>query len=190
MFTFRLASFAILSTLVGSTVATFQILSPGGPNLWWVANSQNTLVWTCHTDPPASAYTLLLNNTNPAILAAPEAIVANIQNTDCSHSITTQQAVLTPATGYTLLLGDITNQTNIYATSLPFEVKALGATYPPTSATPTEGSTSSTSGAASGSSTGSGSSSTTTPKPNGAFASFKASTAGVLAAMGVVIGML
>src|SRR5712675_920687 len=35
MFTSRLTSFAIISTLVGSTVATFQILSPGGPDLWW-----------------------------------------------------------------------------------------------------------------------------------------------------------
>jgi hypothetical protein len=35
MFSPRLASFAVLSTLVGTTVATFSILSPGGPDLWW-----------------------------------------------------------------------------------------------------------------------------------------------------------
>ncbi len=35
MFSPRLASFAVLSTLVGTTVATFSIVNPGGPDLWW-----------------------------------------------------------------------------------------------------------------------------------------------------------
>src|SRR6266702_2747849 len=155
-----------------------------------------------------------VNNTNPTILAAAQAIVANIPNADCSHSITTQQAALTPATGYTIILADTLDQTKvrhyhhhhhhlffsfhssdrspapqIYATSDFFEVKALGAAYPPASATPT-GTTSSTSSSSSGSGTASGSTSSSTNNPNSAFTSFQLSGAGVLAAVGVAIGML
>ncbi|KAH9992297.1 hypothetical protein BJV77DRAFT_906702, partial [Russula vinacea] len=152
-------------TLVASAMAQgqFEILTPGGPNLWWVAQSQNTMAWTCHTNLPAatgSAFQLLINNTNPAILTAAEAIIANVPIADCSLTVTQQQAALTPSTGYTL----------IYAVSQPFEVKALGASYPPASATPTETLSTSAAGS-SGTSTGSGSSSssTSTPKSNGAF---------------------
>ncbi|KAN0136850.1 hypothetical protein V8E53_005291 [Lactarius tabidus] len=181
---------ALLSTLIGTTVATFQFLAPG-PNVWWVAESENSLVWTCNDNAPSAAYQLLVNNTNPTILAAAEAIVANVPNSDCSFSLTIQQAVLAPATGYTLIFADTLDQTKIYATSQQFEVKALGAAYPPASATPTD-STASTSTSGSGSSTASGSTSTSSssPKSNGAFTSFQVSGAGVLAAVGVVIGML
>ncbi|KAH8998011.1 hypothetical protein EDB92DRAFT_1763925, partial [Lactarius akahatsu] len=159
----------LVSTLVGTAVADFHFISPGGSNLWWVAQSQNTLVWSCNDSPPATAYQLLyalVNNTNPTILAAAEAIVANIQNSDCSHTITVQQAVLTPATGYTLIFADTLDQTKIYATSEAFEVKALGAAYPPTSATPTGSATSTSS--SSGSGTASGSTSSSTNKANSA----------------------
>ncbi|KAH9171077.1 hypothetical protein EDB89DRAFT_1811791, partial [Lactarius sanguifluus] len=158
----------LVSALVGTAVAEFRFISPGGPDLWWVAQSQNTFVWSCNDNPPATAYQLLyalVNNTNPTILAAAQAIVANIQNSDCSHTITVQQAVLTPATGYTLVFADILDQRKIYATSEAFEVKALGATYPPASATPT-GSTTSTSGSSSGSGTASGSTSSSTNQAN------------------------
>jgi hypothetical protein len=152
-----------------------------------------------------------VNNTNPTILAAAEAIVANIPNADCSHTITVQQAVLTPATGYTVVFADILDQTKachydfflakswphfyvsqVYATSQQFEVKALGATYPPASATPADDPSTSTAGSPSGSSTGSGASasSTSTNKSNGAFATFEVSAAGVLAVVGAAIGML
>jgi len=194
MFTSRLASFAVIGTLISSAAASFQILSPGGPNLWWVAQSENTIVWSCHTSVPSStnqAFQLLLNNTNPTVLTAAEAIVALVPNADCSHTITTQQANLTPGTGYTLVFADPIDQTKIYAVSQPFEVKALGATYPATSATPQESSSASQTGAsATSSGTGTSSSATSTPKKNGAFASFKVPTAGVLAAVGAAIGML
>jgi len=183
---------AFVGTLLGTALAqSFEILTPGGPNLWWVAQSQNTIAWTCNVDPPNTAYQLLVNNTNPNILTAAEAIVANVPNADCSFSVTVQQAALTPATGYTVIFANPINQLEIYAVSQPFEVKALGAAYPPASATPTGGS-SSTSSSPSGSSTGSSSSSTSssTPKKNSAFTSFQVSGAGMLAAIGVAIGML
>jgi len=193
MFSSQLASLALLSTLAGSAAATFQILSPGGPNLWWVAQSQNVIAWSCHTDPPpatGNAYQLLVNNTSPTILAAPEAIVANVPNADCSHVITQQQAALTPATGYTLVFADIIDQTKVYAVSQPFEVKALGASYPASSATPTETFAAQSSAGSTGTSAGSSSSATSSSKSNGAFTSFQISTAGVLAAVGAAVGML
>ncbi|KAI0293956.1 hypothetical protein BC826DRAFT_360539 [Russula brevipes] len=196
MFTSLLVSLAAISTLVGSASAAFQILSPGGPNLWWVAQSENVISWSCHDNPPAStsnAYQLLVNNTNPTILTAAQAIVANVPNADCAHIIGVQQASLTPATGYTLIFADIIDQRKVYAVSQPFEVKALGATYPSTSATPTDDPTAATSGASAtstGTGTSSGSASTNTSRPNGASTTFEVSAAGVLAAVGAAIGML
>lgn len=51
-----------------------------------------------------------INNTNPAILTAAEAIIANVPIADCSLTVTQQQAALTPSTGYTLVLADPIDQ--------------------------------------------------------------------------------
>jgi len=196
MFSSPLASFALISTLVSSAVGAgnFKILSPGGDTLWWVAESQNTLVWSCHTDVPAStnnAFQLLLNNSSPTILSGAEAIVADVPNADCSHIITVQQANLPAGTGYTLVLADPIDQNKQYAVSQPFEIKALGAAYPPSSATPQESSSATQTGASNtGTGSGSSSSATSAPKQNGAFESFRVPSAGVLAVVGAAIGML
>jgi len=199
MFSSQLAILALIGTLVGSATAQtgigqFEILSPGGPNLWWVAQSQNVISWACHTNPPAStnnAFQLLLNNSNPTVLTSAEAIVASVPNADCSFVVTQQQANLTPGTGYTLVFADPIDQTKVYAVSQPFEVKALGATYPATTATPTETFSTQNGASSTGSSAGSSSAtSTSQSKSNGALTSFKVSAAGVLAAVGAAIGML
>ena len=187
-------------------------------------------MWTCNDSPPATAYQLLyvfpffsslfcngvngrlvvrVNNTNPTILAAPEAVVANVPNSDCSFSLTVQQVALTPATGYTAIFADILDQTKvrhfsififfrsiselsptpqIYATSQPFEIKALGAAYPASSATPAGTSTSTST--SSGSSSASSSTASSTNKSNSAFTSFQVSGAGVLAAVGIARGLI
>ncbi|VDC07415.1 unnamed protein product [Peniophora sp. CBMAI 1063] len=184
------------ASLVASAAAadSFSILAPGGPDVWWVAQSANTLTWACHTNPPATVFQLLINNTNQDILVSPMAILANLNNADCSHTITTQQAALTPSTGYTLVFADQTDQTKIYATSQEFEVKALGATYPAASATPTEGSASAT-----GSATGTaGSSAASTTASTAASSSsntsgamgLTASIGGVFFAAAAALGML
>jgi len=188
MFSPRLASFALLSTLVGTTVATFSILSPGGPDLWWVANSQNTVSWSCQDSPPASTYLLMLNNTNPTLYPGPGAIIANINNADCSETIPATDGNLPVGTGYTVILAAMTDQTKIYAVSQPFEIKAQGAVYPASTATPTD--TTGVIVGATSTSAGSGSSSTGSSKANGAFATFEVSAAGVLAAIGAAIGMI
>ncbi|EIM87644.1 uncharacterized protein STEHIDRAFT_168338 [Stereum hirsutum FP-91666 SS1] len=156
----------LIASLAGYASA-FSITSPGGDSLWWVAQSQNTLIWTCNDNAPATTFQVLLANGDPTILTAPMAIIASVQNADCSHTITQQQAALTPATNYTILLANIVNSTDIYATSAPFEVKAAGSTFPAASATPT-GSSSATSGSSPGTATSSGSSSSSTTSSSGA----------------------
>ncbi|KZV76721.1 hypothetical protein PENSPDRAFT_673350 [Peniophora sp. CONT] len=194
MFSLRALAAAFL---VASAAAadTFSVLAPGGPNVWWVAESQNTLTWTCHTNPPAQVFQLLLNNTNVNILPSPMAILANLNNADCSHTITTQQAALTPSTGYTIVLADQLDQTKIYATSQEFEVKALGATYPAASATPTEGGSSAsatgsaTGSAASGAASSTASASSESSNSSGAMG-LTASIGSVFLAAGALLGML
>jgi len=187
MFSSRLAFFAVIGTLVGTTLATFQITSPS-PNAWWVADSQNIIAWSCNDNPPSATngkYTLLINNTNPTVYPGPGALLTNLPNADCSELIgAAQVAALPVATGYTVMLADVGDERKVYAVSQQFEIKAQGSAYASTTIA-AQG------GTASGSATGSGSSSTgSAKKSNGAFANFEVSTAGVLAAIGVAIGML
>ncbi|KAH9852451.1 hypothetical protein C2E23DRAFT_709571, partial [Lenzites betulinus] len=142
-----------LAALVGSTVAQLEIISPGGPDLWWVAESDNVVSWTCKTS-TVQQFTVLIANQNTAILTAPQAFIAQQNNFDCSKLITKDQVNMQPGTGYTIQLANIFNETDVYAESQPFEIKALGAAYPATSATPTN--SQSATGAVSGSSTATG----------------------------------
>jgi hypothetical protein len=149
-----------------------------------------------------------LNNTNPTVYPGPGAILANINNADCSETIPATDCNVPVGTGYTVVLADMSDETKvccslfdlfqrlliplarqIYAVSQPFEVKAQGASYPVSTATPSDTS-GATAGTATSTSTGSGSSTTGSSKANGAFATFEVSAAGVLAAIGAAIGML
>ncbi|KAL5498633.1 hypothetical protein ACEPAH_1988 [Sanghuangporus vaninii] len=145
----------LLAALAVSVSAQLTILSPGGPDLWWVANSENNIVWTCDTS-PVQNFSILVANSNPSVLVSPLAVVAVQQNFDCSRTLTTQQVNFTTGTGYTVILADPINSTNIYAQSEEFEIKPVGSTYPDSSATPT-GTASAT---GSGSATASGSEAT------------------------------
>lgn len=181
---FSIATVASVVALVGSAIAQLEVISPSGDNLWWVAQSDNTLMWSCKSS-PYSNFTVLITNSNPSILSAPLAIIAQQENYDCSETIAKTQINESPATGYTIQLADPFNNTNIYAQSQPFEIKALGAAYPPASATPsTDGSATSsasaTSGSGSGSSSGSASQPTGSTTKNGA-AGLSASICGVVA---------
>ncbi|KAI0659313.1 hypothetical protein C8Q70DRAFT_987097 [Cubamyces menziesii] len=150
---------ATLATLVGTSLADngLTILSPGGPNLWWVAESDNVVTWTCQTSPYTN-FTVLIANSNPTILPSPLAFLGQQANYDCSKLITKDQVNQPPATGYTIQLADVFNSSHIYAESEPFEIKNLGSAYPASSATPTgTGSMSQTGSAGSSASqTGSG----------------------------------
>jgi len=165
---------AVVASLVAAAVAQtssngLSVIAPGGDNLWWVAKSSNTLVWSCHTT-TLKNFTILIANSNTGILgAAPEPIVAIQDNFDCSLTIPDNEVQFTPSTGYSVLLANPFNSTDVYASSAPFEIKAFGSSYPDPSSTPTQpagtaaqtGSGSSATGSSSGSNPSSTSSSNT-----------------------------
>ncbi|KAG2140691.1 hypothetical protein DEU56DRAFT_289970 [Suillus clintonianus] len=140
----RLAlAFAALLSVVS---AQLTITSPG-PNDWWVASSLNTISWTCSTSPYQN-FTILLANSNTAVLPAPLAIIAVQYNYDCSKTITQQQSAQPAGTGYTVQFASTLNSTDIYAQSEPFEIKALGSSYPTTTSTAGSTATGTASGSA------------------------------------------
>ncbi|TCD68390.1 hypothetical protein EIP91_010899 [Steccherinum ochraceum] len=126
---------AVFAALVGVASADLQITNPDA-NHWWVANSINTLAWTCQ-DNTHPQYTVLIANQDPKVLVQPLAIIAIQNNFDCSKTITEQQSSQPAGTGYTILLADPLNSTNVFATSQPFEIKPLGSAYP-TGVTPSQ----------------------------------------------------
>ncbi|KAI6006765.1 hypothetical protein EDC04DRAFT_2781842 [Pisolithus marmoratus] len=137
------------AALVSAASAQLTVTNPSSDS-WWVAQSSNTLAWTCNTS-PYSNFTVLLANSNPSILVQPIAIIAIEEDYECSKTITQQQSTQPAATGYTVLLANPLNSTDVYATSETFEIKALGSSYPTTTSA---SSPSGTSGSSSPSSTG------------------------------------
>ncbi|KAM5533555.1 hypothetical protein V8D89_012771 [Ganoderma adspersum] len=157
---------ATLVALASGAAAQLTILTPGGPDLWWIAQSDNVVAWTCKTSPYTN-FTVLIANSDPKVLVAPQAFIAQQNNFDCSKLITKDQINLTPSTGYTIQLADPFNETHVYAESQPFEIKALGSAYPASSATPTAVATGSATGSAAGTNTGASASSTATGSTQG-----------------------
>ncbi|KAI6145730.1 hypothetical protein EDD17DRAFT_1879723 [Pisolithus thermaeus] len=129
--------------LVSAASAQLTVTNPSS-NSWWVAQSSNTLAWTCNTS-PYSNFTILLANSNPSVLVEPIAIIAIEENYDCSQTITQQQSTQPAASGYTVLLANPLNSSDVYATSETFEIKALGSSYPATSSASSPSGTSSSS---------------------------------------------
>lgn len=85
--------------------------------------------WDCKS-PQAIAvvdFTVLIQSPN---VPSPLAIIAIQQNADCSINVSQEKANQAPGTGYVLLLANPLNNTDVYATSQPFEIKALGSQYP------------------------------------------------------------
>jgi len=125
---FSRAAFLALATLSSVVNADLTVTSPSS-SVWWVAKSQNVLSWSCH-DTTITEFTVLVANTNTQLQAAPLAIIAIQQNFDCSIVITQDQANQAPGTGWQILLANPINNTDVYATSDPFEIKPLGSLYP------------------------------------------------------------
>ncbi|KDR72728.1 hypothetical protein GALMADRAFT_252944 [Galerina marginata CBS 339.88] len=171
---------AVLALVAFSTVvnADLKITSPSSTT-WWVAKSQNLLTWTCK-DTTIATFTVLVGNTNIQVQAAPIAIIGIQNNFDCSINISQDQANQAPGTGWQVLLANPLNNTEVYATSEPFEVKPLGSLYP-SQVTPSpnaSGSASPTDGSAA-------------TKPTSAATSGKGFTWGVLAgAVAGAVGMV
>jgi len=119
--------------------AQLTITSPSS-SIWWVAKSLNQINWTCNTSPYQN-FTVLIDNSNPSILTAAIAVIAIQQNYDCSITITQDQANQPVGTGWTVVFANPLNNTDVYATSEEFEIKALGSAYPSQS-TPSAGASS------------------------------------------------
>jgi len=180
----RLTLIAAAAAFFAAATAQLSIVVPGGPNLWWVASAENNIVWTCQTSPYQN-FTILVANQNTQILSAPIAIVAIENNYDCSKIITPLQANQPVGTGYMVQFANTLNQSDIYAQSQPFEIKAAGSTYPASSATPTATGTSTTSG------TAAGGAATNTPSKSAAATNVKWPVAGLgLAAAGALLGLV
>jgi len=148
----RRLAFASAALLGVASAQQLNVTSPNA-NDWWVAGSSNTLAWTCNTS-PYQTYTILVTNSNPAILSSPIAIISVENNYDCSKTITQQQFTPAAATGYIVQLANPLNETDVYAESEPFEVKAAGSAFPTT--TSGVGSATGSSASASASATGTG----------------------------------
>jgi len=177
----RLALAVLVSTLFGCATADLQIIVPGGSSLWWINNSDNNLIWTCN-DSPYTQFNVLIANSNTNLLTAPLPIISTLDNFVCAKGITKDMFNLQAGTGYTIQLTDIFNNTHIYATSQPFEIKPLGSAYPDASATPTG--TGTTSGT--GTNTASSPSSTATGSTG---SSIKSSVSGLVAFVALALGV-
>jgi len=191
MFSSRLALAAIASALFTSATAQLKILAPGGDSLWWVDQSENTLVWNCNDSGNITEFSVLLQNPNVNLLPSPLPIIGILENYVCSKTISQDLFSLNAGTGYIVQLTDILNNTHIYAESQPFELKAFGSSYPDASATPSAsgGSTPSSSGSGSPSGTSSGSNPSGTTKSNTS-GSMKAVLSNVAAFVAVAAGVV
>jgi len=162
----------------------FKITAPSSA-IWWVANSQNELDWDCNSaaaqadqKQSGGTFTVLINHPD---FAAALAIIAQEPNADCKKSITIDQANQKPGQNYTVLLADPRNNTNVFATSEPFEIKPLGSQYP--------SQVSSSASAASGTATASSSASAT--PSSAALSSHSPSFFGLTGIMGLLtVGLL
>jgi hypothetical protein len=173
---------AMFSAVLAQQSQQLSIIAPGGPDLWWVAKSQNVLVWTCQTSPYMN-FTVLISNPDQKILPATLAIIAIQQNYVCSLEVTQDMSNQNAGTGYTILFADPLNATNVYTESQPFEIKPLGSTYPPPSATPTAGGANGTASA-----TGAGATASSSGKSGAS--STKLSVAYVLVAAAALVGLM
>ncbi|KAF9525450.1 hypothetical protein CPB83DRAFT_818627 [Crepidotus variabilis] len=143
----------VLATVVAAQTATNtgapKILRPNG-DVWWVAKSQNEIVWDCK-DTSRSVFTVLVGNTDVKVQTAPIAIIAEQQNYQCSLTVTQDKANQAAGTGWFVQFANPINNTDVWSTSNTFEIKALGSAYPPQASDSPSGSNSSASGSASGS---------------------------------------
>ncbi|THH30994.1 hypothetical protein EUX98_g3186 [Antrodiella citrinella] len=143
---------AFITALVGVVASqNLEITNPDADH-WWVASSINTLAWTCQNT-TFPTFTVLIGNPSANLQAG--AFIAIQNNFDCSKTITQDLINQGPGTGYVITFANPLNNTDVYATSAPFEIKPLGSAYP-TSAS-----------SQSPSATSSGSSSSATPTSQG-----------------------
>ncbi|PPQ78256.1 hypothetical protein CVT25_011715 [Psilocybe cyanescens] len=126
------AAFVALASLTSVANAQLKITAPSS-DIWWVAKSINVLTWTCQ-DSPVDSFTVSIANQDPKILVSPMPIISIQQNSQCSITVSQDQANQPAGTGWILTFSNILNLTDaspsVVATSDPFEIKPLGSLYP------------------------------------------------------------
>jgi hypothetical protein len=193
----------VLSTLALAGAASaavsnggLKLLVPGGDNLWWITGQPNNIIWSC-SESTFTQFTMWINNSDVSLLTAITPLVPVEQNFNCAQLIAGEVVTMPVGKGYTIVLTDITNATNVYAVSDPFEIKALSAGYPPATNTPVDSqsatvSKGTASNVISGSQTGTGSGSSPSQTGKGAASSLRSgmAAAGALVGAAVVAALL
>ncbi|KAF9558574.1 hypothetical protein CPC08DRAFT_751390 [Agrocybe pediades] len=118
----------LVAALTSVANADLQVTRPSS-DIWWVAKSNNVIAWTCQ-DTDIQQFTVLIGNVDPQVQTAPGAIIGIQNNFDCSILLNADQFSQGVGTGWQVLLADIFNNTHVYATSQPFEIKPQGSPYP------------------------------------------------------------
>ncbi|WVW83975.1 hypothetical protein I302_105998 [Kwoniella bestiolae CBS 10118] len=167
---------------LGAVSAQLTVTEPRADH-WWVANSLNTLAWEGSSP---DQFSVFLSNPDTNVLTSLLALTSVTYAYDRSKTI--NPGGITPSGGYTILLTNPLNSSDIYARSETFEIKAEGSTYPPQ--TPAPGASGSPSPSGSGSATGSATSSAASASASGSnSAGFKLEVAkGLIGALGVLGG--
>ncbi|KAF9041506.1 hypothetical protein BJ165DRAFT_1350066 [Panaeolus papilionaceus] len=117
---------AVSATLFATLAAAQLTITQPSADIWWVAQSTNVMAWTCNTS-PFTNFTILIQI--PGV-PSPLQFLGIQQNFDCSITVTNNQVNQAPGTGYKLLIANVFNNTDIFASSDPFEIKPLGSAYP------------------------------------------------------------
>ncbi|WWC62027.1 uncharacterized protein I303_104614 [Kwoniella dejecticola CBS 10117] len=144
---------ALLLSL-GVVNAELKVTQPTADH-WWVAQSLNTLAWDGSSP---DQFSVFLSNSDTNVLTSLLALTSVTYAYETSKTI--NPGGITPATGYTILLTNPLNSSDVYAKSETFEIKAVGSAYPP-QGSPSAGA--SASPVVSGSSGASGSASSSAP---------------------------
>nr|ODN97563.1 hypothetical protein L204_02981 [Cryptococcus depauperatus CBS 7855] len=160
----------LLSTIVSVASAALTVTEPSGSH-WWVAKSLNTLAWD-GKDP--AEFSVFLNNPNTNLLVNKH-LGFGFYRSRIPDLLDDEP----PGTGYTLLLTNPLNSSDIYATSEPFEIKAAGSAYPPQGAV-------SVNASATAQGTGSEAGSGLSSAPSATTSGHKSGTMRIAASMGAV----
>ncbi|KAG8952160.1 hypothetical protein FRC04_005160 [Tulasnella sp. 424] len=119
----------VLGLLAAPIVSAITVSGPSSDK-YWVFGTSNQITWSSSKGDPTSV-SITITNPNSDALNGKFSISENVQTTDESFTVT--DVTLKPATGYIVNFINPQNNSEIYASSSPFEVKPAGT--PPYGAT-------------------------------------------------------
>jgi len=156
-----LLAFALLPSIA---FAAITINTPSASQ-YWVQDASNLIVWVYNQGDPSTVDIVVTNSDNQTLNGA-FSIARGVPVSQ--ETLTVTNVTLRVGTGYTVSFVDTTNETQVFAQSSTFEVKAAGTSPAPTTAPSSTSVQASGSGTPSGSVTSSGASATPTTTRNNA----------------------